>query len=86
MKKAILPYSLAVAALCLTCCLSCDKPKETEPEKEQAVTTTLLANDVTVQEGKTVSIGAATDSSAMVEPDVPLWIYMERSVLVLSEG
>ena len=66
MKKAILPFSLAVAALCLTCCLSCDKPKETEPEKEQAVTTTLLANDVTVQEGKTVSIGAATDSSAPI--------------------
>ena len=66
MKKSILPFFLAAVALCLPCCLSCDKPQEKEPEEEQAITTTLLANDVTVQEGKTVSIGAATDSSAPI--------------------
>ena len=48
--------------------LSCDKktPPEPEPEPDKTVTATITANDVTVEEGKTVSIGASTNSSEAI--------------------
>ena len=66
MKKFLL-LSAASAVLFL----SCDKPEpkpepQPEPKPDKTVTATITANDVTVEEGKTVSIGAATNSSESI--------------------
>lgn len=61
MKTALFPILLATAA---TLSLSCDKKPVPEPEK--AVTATLTAGDVSVEEGKTVQIGATTNSTAPI--------------------
>ena len=66
MKKYLL-LSAAAAVLFL----SCDKPEpqpepQPEPKPDKTVTATITANDVTVEEGKTVSIGAATNSSEAI--------------------
>ena len=66
MKKYLL-LSAAAAVLFL----SCDKPEpqpepQPEPKPDKTVTATITANDVTVEEGKTVSIGATTNSSEAI--------------------
>ena len=69
MKKAILPIIMAaMAILYLPCCMACteEQKPEPEPQKEDPVTAVITASDVTVEEGKTVSIGAATNSSAAI--------------------
>ena len=48
---------------------SCSKPApqpEPEPQKTDPVTATITASDVTVEEGKTVSLNASTNSSAAI--------------------
>lgn len=65
MKRFIVPVLLAGAAfLFLPCCLSCEK--KPTPEPEPAVTATLAAHDVTVEEGKTAQLDAVTNSSAPI--------------------
>ena len=56
------------AVMYLPCCIACaeEQKPEPEPQKEEPVTTVITASNVTVEEGKTVSIGAATNSSAAI--------------------
>ncbi len=69
MKKVLFPLlSALVAVMYLPCCIACAEEQKPEPvpQKEDPVTTVISAGDVTVEEGKTVSIGAATNSSAAI--------------------
>ena len=66
MKKNLLFISSAITILLFSCCLSCDKPEPAPEPEEEAIEATITASDVTVEEGKTASIGAATNSSASI--------------------
>ena len=70
MKNSLLPFlSAALAVLLLSCERPAPEPEPTpepQPEPDKTVTAVITANDVTVEEGKTVSIGAATNSSEAI--------------------
>ena len=66
-------FRLLFAGLLVPAMLCCNKPTpepepqpKPEPEPDKTVTATITANDVTVEEGQTVSIGAATNSSQAI--------------------
>lgn len=66
-------FRLLFAGLLVPAMLCCNKPTpepepqpKPEPEPDKTVTATITANDVTVEEGQTVSIGAATNSSEAI--------------------
>ena len=65
-------FRLLFTALLVPALLCCNKPEpqpEPKPEpkpEDKTVTATITANDVTVEEGQTVSIGAATNSSESI--------------------
>ena len=70
MKNSLLPFlSAALAVLLLSCERPAPEPEPTpepQPEPDKTVTAVITANDVTVEEGKTVSIGATTNSSEAI--------------------
>ena len=70
MKNSLLPFlSAALTVLLLSCERPAPEPEpipEPQPEPDKTVTAVITANDVTVEEGKTVSIGAATNSSEAI--------------------
>ena len=56
-----------MAVLATVCFVSCKKDPTPEPTpKDETVTATITANDVTVEEGASVKIGATTNSSASI--------------------
>jgi len=66
-------FRLLFAGLLVPAMLCCNKPTpepepqpKPEPEPDKTVTATITASDVTVEEGQTVSIGAATNSSQAI--------------------
>ena len=62
-------FRYLLSILLVPALMCCNKPTpepEPEPQKEDPVTATITANDVTVEEGKTASIGAVTNSSAAI--------------------
>ena len=66
-------FRLLFAGLLVPAMLCCNKPTpepepqpKPEPEPDKTVTATITASDVTVEEGQTVSIGAATNSSEAI--------------------
>ena len=86
MKKVLLPFVLSF--LFLPACLSCDTKTEPEPEPvpeptptPEIVTTTLSGNNVTVEEGQSASIDAATNSSNPI-----LFASADESVATVSSS
>ena len=64
MKKVLTLLALATMVGFVSC--KKDPKPEPQPEPAKAVTATITANDVTVDEGSTVKIGATTNSSAAI--------------------
>ena len=64
MKKVLTLLALAAMVGFVSC--KKDPKPEPQPEPAKAVTATITANDVTVDEGSTVKIGATTNSSAAI--------------------
>ena len=62
MKK-VFAFLAIAATLCVVACKKTDEPKKEDPKPTE---TTITANDVTVEVGKTASIGATTNSSAAI--------------------
>ena len=66
MKKVFALMAVFAMVGFVSCSKNDDNKQEEQKQEEKAVTATITASDVTVEEGKTVQIGATTNSSAAI--------------------